>query len=878
MALNAGAIPVSLVISLNGVQQTVSGMMQVASATRKMGGAAESARKQFANLAGAFTGIMAAGFVKDALVALVRPAMEFETALSRLKALTNATRPQLAAFRAEALRVASITPYGPTQMLNVLLKLQRALGDTAAAKRALEPTTQLAMASFGALTPEKSAEMVSQMVRGFGLGQGDIQTAAERTFAATKLMGLGIEDISTVMGKLATASTLGAQSFDEVIKMFVLARREMPSSERAATLLMTAYSEMAKPKVREGLGRLGIEMQDAMGHPRKMGEVMLELADRYQGSSREVRNAINNSFGMQAQKPILAILNQLSMGIRTQTGELLQGRAAYDYLSKGMVNSQGILKDLSDEYKKTAAARWQEMTESLTNLGIVIGKTLLPRLKSLADRLASVFRTVRNFFESPAGKAIAGLLVPIASWAGLIWAGAAALQGFSKIARVVTTNLKSIWTWLRNIAVANTAVAATGAGSAAASAAGAGSTAATAAGAGAAATGLRGILTRIATRFWPVALIAGAAYGAHAIYKGSQSAKETLGMRTANEMATGTYNQANNQFLRRRYNLSASNEEYVNNLMPWVSKKYQELMEQQKKLLNEKKAVDELAIKSGREWYSYIQQGTKQWMEAIGAFRGIIEYKPPKLEAGTLYALQSQFAQVEKRTKGKTGSVDDYNAAVSARATALEINRLLGIAVTNPKGLSPRQTQTLQNAAAKLTVWGEKLGLKGTEAFRKRFAMQAIQLGTPANIDYMTAWLQGSAGRLPGAGREALPGWNAGVGGYAAPGTAEPYDMGFLKNAWGLPGKPGAQSFAIDELFKPAFSKAPEPFIEQTKKYQQQAKEQRIKEVQAQMNNIVRTLSSLLGTVQGNAIRVRLEQKDPQGGSGSGNDNPARPF
>src|SRR5512136_2030256 len=115
--------------------------------------------------------------------------MDFETALSRMQALTAVDAAGLAKFRAEAMRVASITPYGPTQMLNVLLKLQRALGDTSAAKRALEPTVQLAMASFGASTPEKSAEMVSQMVRGFGIGQEDIQTASERTFAATKLMG-----------------------------------------------------------------------------------------------------------------------------------------------------------------------------------------------------------------------------------------------------------------------------------------------------------------------------------------------------------------------------------------------------------------------------------------------------------------------------------------------------------------------------------------------------------------------------------------------------------------------------------------------------------------------------------------------------------------
>lgn len=835
MALNGSAIPVTLQISLNGVSQTTSGMAQVSRATKHMGDSAQTARKGFANLAGAFTGIVAASFVKDALAAVIKPAMEFETALSRIKALTGSTAGQLALFRNEALRVAAITPYGPTQMLNVLLKLQRALGDTAAAKRALEPTTQLAMASFGALSPEKSAEMVSQMVRGFGIGEADIKTASERTFAATKLTGLGIEDISKVMGKLATASTLGAQSFDEVIKMFVLARREMPSSERAATLLMTTYSEMGKPKVREGLGRLGIAMADAMGHPRKMSEVMLELADRYQGSSREVRNAINNSFGKQAQKPVLAILNQLTTGIRTQSGELLQGRAAYDYISKGMVNSKGILQDLSDQYKKTAAAQWQEMVESLSNLGIVIGEFLLPRLNSLANGLRNFFQAARSFFESKVGKALADVLVPFASYAGLIWAGAAALQGFGKIAMVVTGNLMGLFGTLKKIAgVMGAFKGLQGLGGL---------------------LGMSGAGGNIATQLGrvlgPIGLLVTAA---GLLYK---SIKD--------QGVWGTLNyQAREASARSTEGLTAAGGSI-----------YRSLLREQQQLLNEKKTADELAIKSAKEWYSYIQLGTKQWMEAVNNFKGIIEYKPPKIEAGALYGLQAQFAGVEKATKGKAGGTDEYNIAVSARAAALEANRLLGIAYTNPRGLSPRQADTLRSLSRDLTVWGQRLGLSGTEAFRKRFALQALQIGTPTNIDFMTRALVGSAGRLPGAGNEMLQGWNAGVGGYAAPGTAEPYAEGYLKNAWGLTGKAGEQTSVLGEMSKPAFTAAPEDFRARAEEAQKRKRDERIAQLDQEMKNIVTALKRLTGAVDGSAIKVKLERGDPQGGGGS-NDGFAR--
>jgi len=833
MALNGGGgwIPVSLRVSLNGVQQTVQGSAQVAGGIRKMKDAADSTRKGFANLAGAFTGIVAASFVKDALAAVIKPAMDFQTALYRIKMLTGGTEASLRSFRVEAMRVAAITPYGPTQMLNVLLKLQRALGDTKAAKAALEPTSQLAMASFGAMTPEKSAEMMSQMIRGFGLGAGDVQTAGERVFAASKRAGLGIEDYANVMGKLATASTLGGQSLDETFKMFSFARRELPSSERAATLLMSVMSELIKPKVSEGLGRLGIATVDAMGHPRKMGEIMLELAERYKGSSREVRNAINLSFGKQAAKPVLAILNQLTGAFRDQNGQILEGRAAYDYLSQGMQNSKGILKEASEVYMKTAAAQWQEMVENLSNLGIVIGEFLLPRLNALAGGLKRAFSAAKGFFETGVGKAIASFAVPMLSWLGMFWAGAAALQGIGKIALVVTKNLLGIFGALKKIAgIAGVIKGMQGLGGM---------------------LGLSGIgggiVSAIGRILGPIGLLITAA---GLLYK---SIKD--------HGLWGTLN-----YQMREGQASAND-----NMMKGASSIYQTLMREQQKLLNEKKAADELSVKSAKEWYSYIQLGTEQWTKSINAFKGIIEYKPPKIEAGTMYTLGGQFAASEKRLKGKAGSEADYNLAVTARGTMLEVNRLLGIAYTNPKGLSPRQADTLRTAAKSLSVWGEKLHLPGVEAFKKRFALQALQIGSRPSIDWTTDLLKGSGGRLPGPENEMIPGWNPGVGGYAGPGAKEPYAEGYLKNVWGLTSGAGApQSSVLGEMFGPTSSRAPDDFLRGAAEAQKRKREERLAQLDNAMRNIVTAMQRLTGTLSGDAIRVKLEGKDPAAGGGAG--------
>ena len=867
MALNSGSIPVSIVLSINGVQQTVSGMMQVTGANRKLAQSADSARKSFANLAGAFTGIMMARYVAQALGAIVKPAMEFETAMSRIKALTNATIPQLRMFREEALRIASITPYGPTQMVNVLLKLQRALGDPAAAKAALGPTAQLAMASFGSVSPEKSAEMIAQMVRGFGIKGGDIRTAVERSFAATKAAGLGVEDISGVMGKLASAAALGGQSFDEMIKMFAIARREIPNSERAATQLMTTMGELTRPKVRESLGKLGVVMQDAMGHPRRFGEIMLELSDRYKSSSREVRTALIQAFGVRSLKPIIAILDQLTTGIKTQNGQLLQGRAAYDYMTKSMQDSGGVMDKMSEEYLKTTAARVEVMKESLYNLAVTIGKSVLPSITAMANRLRDIFEWGRKFFSSGFGKAVADFATPLLGWGGLILGGAAAMQGFGKIVKVVLGNLWSMLDVLKKIGTMGAASQIWSAmrGGRAATAGSAATTTAAAVGGATVGTWIKSLVIGAATKWLPLTLLTAAGYGAYKAYQYGTSLSSRQNAKTANRMAAGGFS----------YH-GVRPEADFNTLLPYASAKYKELMKEQQQLLADRKKADELSVKAGHEWFSYIQLGTKAWMESINAFKGIIEYKPPEMDASKLYKLQAQFAAMEKSTRGRSDSTTAHNLALSGQGAAKEINRLLGIAYTNPAGLSPRQMQTLQRAAALMSAWGTQLKLSGTEQFKKAFASQATQVGSEPNVAYNTALLQGSGGRLAGVGNMSLQGWNPGVGGYAGPGALEPYDLGFLKNVWGLTGDKDVESkksSVLAEMFKTE-SAAPEGFRKQAAAVQAQKREERLKEVRNMMNNMAKAMSGILGTLDGRAIRVKLEGKDPTTGKTGGADSP----
>jgi len=442
MALNASSHVVVIDVRVGrGVDQANAKLKQTGAAAEGAGQKAQKAGREFHGLAGAFTSLFAAGMVKRGFEAILKPAIEYEQVTARLRVLTGANAAQMAKYHTRIKEVASISPYGPTEMAVALQELRRATGSTDIALAALAPTAQIAMASMGKMGLDGATRLVTETVKGFGLEAGQVTDAMERMAAVALATGVGVENFGKVMARMAVANFRGGQSLDEIATTFALAGRGVVEPERNIRLMSTAINMLQKSKPIALLGGIGVKVFDeATGGMRKLRDIWIDLAERYEKNPVEIQRVLADAFGSRGGESIGAVLVQLTGAFQDQEGQVLKGADAFKYLDEQMGKSTGLLDKFAKEWLGTTGAKLEIFIENVGILGKAIGTNLLPILSSFAAVLKPIAQVLTVVAESGLG----GFIVKYAGVRIAIWGIKAAYHGVAGIIRNVSGNLAQV--------------------------------------------------------------------------------------------------------------------------------------------------------------------------------------------------------------------------------------------------------------------------------------------------------------------------------------------------------------------------------------------------------------------------------------------------
>ena len=437
MALNASGHTVIIDIKVGrGTGQADQALQKVSRTTKQAGKNAANTRQQFANLAGAFTGLMAAKWVKQGFTALTKPAIDFETAMVRIQTLTNAGAVDMAKFEKRISAVAAVSPFAPVELADALVDLNRVAGSADDAMKLLGTTTGLSMAGMGKLGLAKATKMTSEVMRSFGMNTDEAHDAVERLVAMSQRGRVGVEDFSNVMGRLSTAAVQGRQSFDEVVKAFLLIRRSGMQPTRIVRTLSSAMGELIGGKAKGVLEGAGITLVDDMGKLLPFSKIMLQMAEQYKRDTEGTVELIVNAFGRTARRPLLAYLKQVNGAF-----EGMKGQEVFDALGGSVKKSGGILERFATKWLGTTSAQLEIMMDKLQLAAMAIGKFLLPGLQAAADAIGGIANAFTEFSKTWYGGIIVKFGSRFLAASVFIWAARAAMAGFVGIVRVVTANI-----------------------------------------------------------------------------------------------------------------------------------------------------------------------------------------------------------------------------------------------------------------------------------------------------------------------------------------------------------------------------------------------------------------------------------------------------
>lgn len=378
----AGVDTAKLAQAQDHLQGQMAGVAQrgeaVASAARKTGKdtrtaaggvkdldkAAGASAKSLASIAARLTAVSAAVSVAMKGLSMLsgtalfagglRSAMELESALANVQAVSGATTEELEAMKAAAEAGGAATKFSSLEAAQGLGELARATGSAQTAIEALPAT--LALAQAAGLGVAQSAEIITTTLTQYGLAADQAARVSDVLAMAANATTTDVQGLGNALSYSAPqAKQLGLDLESTTAIIGALADQGF-RGERAGTALRNVFSEMQDPTSAFGkaLRDLGIESTDFIGVIEQLGE---------KGAlGQEALLKLDAA----ARPAIMSLVNSGSKALRQLDGDLRGAAGSAEDTARIMGNSlSGAAEDIRDTFDRTRRSLIEPLLEPL---------------------------------------------------------------------------------------------------------------------------------------------------------------------------------------------------------------------------------------------------------------------------------------------------------------------------------------------------------------------------------------------------------------------------------------------------------------------------------------------------------------------------------
>lgn len=380
--------------------------------------AAQKAMKTFGKIAstglkGTVTAVTA---VSGAISAVggyaIKTGAEFESAMSRVQAISGATGREFDALKQQAMELGASTAFSASEAAEGMENLASAGFNTNEIMAAMPGMLDLAASSGEDLA--SSADIAASTLRGFGLeaeqaghvadvlakNAADTNAAVADTGEAMKYaapvahnFGISMEECAAAIGIMSDAGIKGGQ---------------------AGTSLRGALSRLAKPTddMKEIMNKLGLEFFDSNGKMISLTEQTKMLSEKMSNLTDEERNnALVTLYGQEALSGMLALVQAGSNKIAS--------------LTESYKNCDGAAAEMAKTMQDNLKASLEQVGGAAETFGIKVYESMSDDLKSAADTASESINQITDAFENgglkgaveEAGDVFAELSVDVANQA-----------------------------------------------------------------------------------------------------------------------------------------------------------------------------------------------------------------------------------------------------------------------------------------------------------------------------------------------------------------------------------------------------------------------------------------------------------------------------
>lgn len=362
---------------------------------------ASGALKATGTAASVFGGIMTLG-----LGSVVKTTADFESAMSRVGALSGATGKQLESMTQTAEHLGATTAFTATQAAEGMQYLAMAGYKTNEIIAAMPGL--LATAAAGQTDLATTADITSNILSGFGLQAKETARVADVLTKTFTNSNTDLEMLGYTMKYVAPIAHASGQSLESVAAAAGLLGNAGIQGTQAGTSLRRMLTRLAGPPkaAREELHDLGVTVEDAKGNMKPLAQIIGELAEATKDMGEADRlAAISRISGVEASSAMLELMKA--------------GQGEIEKFTNELENSGGTAEEIAKKQLENLKGQLIILKSALQGAALAIGNELLPALKVIASGLQFLVDEF-NKLPKPAKTVIAVLSALLAVVATLI--------------------------------------------------------------------------------------------------------------------------------------------------------------------------------------------------------------------------------------------------------------------------------------------------------------------------------------------------------------------------------------------------------------------------------------------------------------------------
>lgn len=365
------------------------------------GGVAGAISKSFSGLFGKLAGFIGGGAIIGAFGTVIGAANNFTESLSKLRAITGATTPQMDALRKSALEAGIATQFPPTEAADALRDLASKGYNVKQSMALLIPTLDLAAASLGELGPQDAAGLASQAMKTFGLSVNQAGGVVDKLVRSMPLLGIQAKDLKLGLANAGRGAGILNQSLDETLISFGLVHQIMPRVASAGTAVSTAMEKLVSKKTQSALKKLGVDVLDSAGKFRPFLDIVNEMRPGLDKmTDAQKASFLSTTFGTRAMGGLQAIMKQISNGIPDANGKMLKGGDAVAYLRGQLDKSGGAAAKFREELLKDLPGQLKLLHGTIETLFVSLGGPVADALAPIVSVVTDALNEVIKSFES----------------------------------------------------------------------------------------------------------------------------------------------------------------------------------------------------------------------------------------------------------------------------------------------------------------------------------------------------------------------------------------------------------------------------------------------------------------------------------------------